>query len=579
MMRKDLRAREALRVCTALAEFGHLDAFDDVAIADLRKLAELIETAGGLAGVTIELAAAFGGTSRHRLQVSRRALSVLVGDEHPATRAVAAALTILQHGRRKGTHHRDNRTRDAVLHGQHWAAFRNLPGASTTSLDGLRAVDRYLSFCSEQGMPGGEVASFLAFVGDKDSSMLLRTLRDGLEGLLTAAHPAVTAAEEARSLKEGERSRRRKPLAPAAPPPLRPLDFSVPEADLPVAWRDAVGRRAAARGKKNKGLSAERTLYAARQLLWAARQVRLPDELSLPTLQAYDAALETRGVAATSRTILFRSILHLGGLIGAERELLDDLEELVGHYLREAGGTVKRKESKLAVMPSFAAIFDKANELLDSAAAMTDRRRKLTLYVDAAALAFLSFIPLRNQDTMLQWGRHVSWIADEDPAELGLEEHPERLGYYIDLRTNKTGEGLHGPLAPILTPFLDGLILQGRDDRLLPQLRQRAMAAQAPVFPKTMGRPRTARSLSDRWRANIGVGSGISRTRIHTLLGAMGERGVRAALALCAQRSPRTAKWYQAQALAGRLMSDSQEMTVGLVELTDDEREDLLAGL
>lgn len=578
-MRKDFRGREALRLCAELAEFGHLDAFDDVKIADLRKLAELVETAGGLDGVTIETATAFGGTSRHRLQVSRRALSLLAGEDHAATLAVGAALRILQHGRRQGTHHRDHRTREAIVCAPHWDAFRALPGAATTPIDGIRAIDRYLAFCSAQGAPGGELRSFLAFVSDKESSMLLRTLRDGLEALLTVAHPVVTVVEEARSLKESERSRRRKPAEPAAPTPPRPLKYSVPEGDLPLAWRRAVEKRvSASRRRKNKGFSAERTLYAARQLVWAARQDNLPDELSLETIRSYDAALEKRGVAASSRTILFRSILDLGGLIGADQMLLDDLGDLVDHYLREASGVVKLKEAKLAVMPDLSEIFKRANALLDRASSETDRRRRLTLYVDAAALAFLSLIPFRNQDTVLYWGKHVSWIGDQDPVELGLKDHPEQLGFYIDLRTNKTQEGFHGPLAPILTPFLNALILQGQDERLLPQMRARVMAVQPPVFPKSGGQPRTARNLSDRWRANIGVGSGISRTRIHTLLGAMGEHGVRAALALCAQLAPRTAKWYQAPALGQRRMADSQEMIADLIDLSDEELE-LLSGL
>jgi hypothetical protein len=350
-VRKDMRGRDALRVCAELAEFGHLDVFEEVKLADLRKLAELVEAAGGLAGVTLERAAAFGGTSRHRLEASRRAMSALAGEGHPATRAVDAALSNLQHGRRRGTHHRDHRTREAILHAPRWAEFRDLPGAATTPLDGMRAVDRYLSFCGQQGMPGGEVRSFLAFVADKESSMLLRTLRNGLEGLLTAAHPAVTAAEEARSLKEAERGRRRRPVAPVAPAAPRLLEYSVPEADLPADWRRVVEQRTSAsqiRRKKNKGFSAERTLYAARQLLWAARQKHLPDELSLDSVQAYDAALEKRGVAASSCAILFRSVADLGGLIGADQALRDDLEDLVAHYLREASGVAssRRRSSR-----------------------------------------------------------------------------------------------------------------------------------------------------------------------------------------------------------------------------------------
>ena len=172
---------------------------------------------------------------------------------------------------------------------------------------------------------------------------------------------------------------------------------------------------------------------------------------------------------------------------------------------------------------------------------------------------------------MLRWGQHISYIGDDDAADWELGGNPEPLGYYLDLRTSKRDVELSGPLAPILTPFLDALILQGRDERLLPQLRKQAAAARAPVFPKSQGRERRADSLSDRWRANVGVGSGISRTRIHTMLGNLGEHGVRAALALCAQRSPRTAKWYQASALARRHMLGSQEMIAELPDLSEED--------
>ena len=49
------------------------------------------------------------------------------------------------------------------------------------------------------------------------------------------------------------------------------------------------------------------------------------------------------------------------------------------------------------------------------------------------------------------------------------------------------------------------------------------------------------------------------------MLGILGEHGVRAALALCAQSSPRTAKWYQAKGLARRQMLGSQQLIAELV--------------
>ena len=89
-----------------IGEDGHeavrIPAFDSVPVPDLRRLTELIGRAGSLDQVTIEAAASFGGTSRHKLECARCALRALVGEDHPSTRAVAAALSALHHGRRQG---------------------------------------------------------------------------------------------------------------------------------------------------------------------------------------------------------------------------------------------------------------------------------------------------------------------------------------------------------------------------------------------------------------------------------------------------------------------------------------------
>lgn len=440
----------------------------------------------------------------------------------------------------------------------------------------MRAVDRFLLFCAVQGRAGREVDDLLAFARADASSMLLRTVRKGLEAFLTSAHPAVVAAEAAHSRKEAGRYRRRRAGGEADAPTrasVRALAVSVPADALPEAWRQALDAlRAGRRGRGAAPRSIDTMTTAARQLVWAARRAGLPDAISLDTVRAYDRALEERGARASSRAILFASLRALGRRIGVEEELLADLGDLVAHYERRARGEGKLKEGRLADLPDLGAVFDHANALLDEAAGVTDRRRRVTLYVDGAALAFLSLIPLRNQDTVLVWGRDVCWIGDDGPEEWGLSERDEPLHYYLDLRTSKIDAALAGPLAPILTPFLDALILRGQDERLLPELRRRIMEARSPVFPRTNGAPRSARGLSSRWRAHLGTGSIISRTRIHTMLGALGERGTRAALALCAQRSPRTAAWYQAEALGRRRMLEGQEMIAAMFELTEEDK-------
>ena len=168
----------------------------------------------------------------------------------------------------------------------------------------------------------------------------------------------------------------------------------------------------------------------------------MPDDLSLATVRAYDAALEARQARPHSCKIHFTSLQTFGILAQVEPSLLDDLTDLLAYYEKRAKALPKVKERKLADFPDLAAIFDKANALLDKAESTTDRREKLTLYVDAAALAFLSLIPLRNQDTVLRWGQHISHIGDDDAADWELGENPEPLGYYLDLRDVQAGRGV-----------------------------------------------------------------------------------------------------------------------------------------
>tara|TARA_R110001592_G_scaffold107373_2_gene300633 strand:+ start:97 stop:1443 length:1347 start_codon:yes stop_codon:yes gene_type:complete len=446
----------------------------------------------------------------------------------------------------------------------------------------LRAVDRFGAFCDAQDVGGESVEDFLAFVADKKSSMLLRTLRDGLEKLYTPAHPAIALVERARGIKEKQRLTRLskdEKKAAASSRKATPLSerASLPYDRLPRDWRDVLDDFAAGFQVRGVGLgpkSVETMRYTSRQLGWSAWKADLPLELNLETIRAYDRDLRARGNRASSRQIHFAALLALGRALGTNRHLLQTLSQAVTHCGHLAKADVKLKEARLDALPALKEIFVLANHLLDEASTITDRRRLVTLRCDAAALAILSLVPLRSQDTQLRWGDHVCHVDGVNPAE--LDACPR--GYYrIDLNTSKTGSHLSGPLAPILTPFLDALVLQGRHEALLPQIRRDAIVRRDPVFPKANGEMRSPGCLSTRWRYHVGTGSIISRTRVHTLLGMMGERGVRAALALCAQTSPRTAAWYQAEALGNRQMAKSQELIDILLGEESTDIEDLAA--
>lgn len=572
-MRKDLRNRDELRMSNDLVEVAGLPEFDGVSVADLRQLAELVgcHAHGSLTGITIESAHTFGGTSRHKYQCVQRALRRLIGADHPATQAVEAARSL--YGRKKstkrGARYRDDRPRDAILAHQRWQEPELRHVAEEMPIMELRAVDRFGAFCERTGLEGESTDDFLAFAADKASSMLLRTLRDGLEKLYTSAHPAISFVEKARSLKEKQRlarlAKERSVLSPKEAAPLE-AKVSLPPELLPQDWRVILDDLAAGHSVQGVILgqrSVETLWCAVCQLGWSARQAGLQLEMTLETIKAYDRDLRKRNNRASSRQIHFSALHTFGRALGADPDLLKDIFDARAYFGRLTRAEVKLKEDRLDRLPQLAEIFALANALLDEAETVTDRRRLATLRTDAAALAFLSLIPLRNQDTPLKWGEQITYQEGVNP----MEPTAHRTGYYrLDLRTSKKGSRLSGPLAPILTPFFDALILQGRHVAFLPALRHDAMQRRDPVFPKSDGGMRSPNSLAERWRVHVKTGSIISRTRVHSLLGDLGERGVRAALALCAQSSERTAVWYQSEALGRRRMAKSQDLLEGLID-------------
>lgn len=165
-------------------------------------------------------------------------------------------------------------------------------------------------------------------------------------------------------------------------------------------------------------------------------------------------------------------------------------------------------------------------------------------------MAIWSLLPLRLGDGQLLWGRDMRFDGDR---------------YRVDIETRKEEEPLRGALHAVLTPFLDALILRGMDPVWLPQMRERAMAEELPLFRARNGRQLAASYPSGVWRQHFGTGAHIARTRVHSELGQLGPEGVEAALALNAQRDPRTAAHYQSEAVDRALRSQGQDMVDSLL--------------
>ena len=559
----DTRSRELILQPSHWAPFRVHPEARRMSMAQLRAADRLLARHGTIEAITeadvLEVVAGRPSDLSHL----RAALRKLVGDRHPARAAVVLALA--RRRERTGTT-RDRRPREVILAGSPWDELRDRSAAQSLRMDRLRAVDRFFTYCSTRDLhhvAAGDVADFDRRNLDQSS---LQRLRDGLAALFGLHHPIVHTVEEVRVAKSRAYYEATVP-APTVGQGARPLEYSIPERELPAHWREVLAQLEAGgrvHGRKAAVASVRSMRMQARCLLWAARREGLPERLCLETLRAHDRALDARGTRASTRAMGFEWLRMLGSYIDVDESVVDDARGVAAFYERLASQDLPLKEDRLADLPDLDAVFDLAEKLLEQAASETHRTARATLYTDAGALAFLSLIPFRNSDTVLLWGRHLTCQNDR---------------YHLSKAITKTAATFTGKLHRILDPFIDALLLRGRPAAFLPQLREAAIRTKAPLFPKSNGAARSVAGLSRRWNRKIGTGSVISRTRIHTMLGELGPEGVRAALALCAQRVYQTSEHYQAESLTRSEMQTSQILLSAAVPLSDEELERRLEGL
>lgn len=560
---RDTRSRELILQSAHWAPFReHVDA-SGLSMAQLRAADRLLSCHKTIDKITeavvLEAAVETPGVP----VLLRAAFRKLVGDRHPATAAVTLALARQQN---RSDAQRDRRPRKLILASEAWGKLRDQPAAQSMPMDLLRVVDRFFAYCSARNLRHIQACDVAHFDKDNAGHGPLQRLRNGLRALYGEHHPIVHTVEETRIAKSRAYYEATAP-APTVGQGRRVLKFSVPEEELHAPWRDVLAQLEAGkriRGRKAASSCVQSMRMQARHLLWATRREGLPEHLSLDSLRAYDRALDERGTRASTRAIAFGWLRVLAFYIGAAETVVNDARSVSNFYERLSRLDLPLKEDRLADLPDLAAVFELAGNLLVQAASEGHSTARATLYTDAGALALLSLIPFRNQDTVLLWGKHLSYRDGR---------------YYLDKTITKTGASFTGKLHRILDPFIDALLLRGRPPALLTQLREAAIQKKAPLFPKSNGAARSITGLSRRWNKRVGTGSVINRTRIHTLLGELGPAGVRSALALCAQRSYRTSEHYQAESLARNEMRASQVLLTTTIPLSDEELERRLEGI
>lgn len=559
----DTRSRELILQSTHWAPFREHAGASGLSMPQLRATDRLLSRHGTLDAITEAVVLEAAAETPNAPVLFAAAFRKLVGDRHPAAAAVTMARARQQD--RTGAK-RDRRPRELVLASAAWDKLRDQPAAQSLPMDRLRVVDRFFAYCSARNLRHIRACDVAHFDKDNADQGRLHRLRDGLRALYGAHHPIVHTVEEARIAKSRAYYEATSP-APTVGQGRRALAYSIPEEEVPAAWLDVLARLEAGervRGRKAAAASVQSMRLQARYLLWAAHREELPEHVSLATLRAYDRALDARGTRASTRAIAFSWLRMLSSYIGTAESVVDDARRVASFYRRLSRQDLPLKEDRLAELPDLATVFEQAGDLLVQAGSEMHGTVRATLYTDAGALALLSLIPFRNQDTVLLWGKHLSYRDGR---------------YLLNKAITKTGAWFTGKLHSILDPFIEALLLRGRPPALLPQLREAAIQEEAPLFPKSNGAARSVTGLSQRWNKRVGTGSVINRTRIHTLLGELGPAGVRAALALCAQRSYRTSEHYQAESLARNEMRESQALLTATLPLSDEELERRLEGI
>ena len=432
----------------------------------------------------------------------------------------------------------DHRTKSEILRHARWDPLMGSPGLAEISVDGLRILDDFFAFIEGEDIPSIwdlKKHHFLRFDATYVSVNRLRRLKKAMN-IVLPGQPAILVLVEALREKEGKYEAGKRKLTPR----VRLLQKSVPESELPTEWRTAFEAMDAGYDRNGvnppaKGMQ-ETLIMKMRQLLYAAREESLPDELSPETVRAYARALRSRELAAATLKASFSAVLKVSRYIGADEVTIALLAELCRIYETKAKGSKKQKYAKLQQTGySPVAIYDHASQLLDGVLPTMSPLDQHARRNRAAALAIFTVLPIRLADTRLVFGKTLLW----------------KDGFYaIETRLSKSQREWSTDLQPEVNRFIEALILRGCDPLWLDQMREDCIAQQRPLFITTSGDPVGYNYVSDAWRRELGSGEHIARTILHTFLGIeLGIAGIDMAKAACGQRGFGIEKEYQDEIL------------------------------
>ncbi|QUS37405.1 hypothetical protein [Falsirhodobacter algicola] len=339
--------------------------------------------------------------------------------------------------------------------------------------------------------------------------------------------------------------------------------FSVQPEELPASWKGALERMADGMpGQADRCLgvpvpSMQVTMRTKLcECIMAARVAGIPEEMSVAAMVAYEKSLLQRERPLSPVTIksAIRQVQGFALYLGAPDDVLAHLAKRVRVHEGRANGSTPLKEAKVLALPSYEDIFEKAFDLLGEADATKNAVQAQFKRNAAVAMTLFCPFPVRAADTVMRFGREITWDGQM---------------YRFDLVLSKNKRPYTAPIIPVFGFFIDQLILQGADLEHLADLRTACFQAKRPLFVTYEGRHPHPRYASHLWKQVLGTGGHAARTKLHDEFGRLGSRGVELAMRACGQRSEKTAEAYRTRAFQMLAIERAHADFIG--EITDAE--------
>ncbi|WP_417525760.1 hypothetical protein [Marinovum sp.] len=424
-----------------------------------------------------------------------------------------------------------------------WQTIVGHPVVSSLSLDQLRALDGFFEHLAQYRVTDPQPEDFLAFASLGPGGRALQHLHAGL-ARFDASDPNLEHVDAALAHilpKENFKGHTGKGRATYT----RSVSVSLEE--LPPSWRQVLQdldvRRMAGDRSAPAPSILDRMKQKLGQYILVVRREGLPEELHQEGLTAFYADLSSRRSLASGAPLrpatlratweeLARFARHRGTY---PDELMQALRQTFRTLTDEEATTTQLKYEKLHGIGGPPDVIREALKMVETAQTKASPATRHNLRNRAAAFALPAVLPLRREWHRIVFGK-----------TLFFERGRYRLRNYKPGKTSLLdgSRAFPGSIHPMLSRFVDALVLQDNDPRYLKALRSHAETVHRPLFVHPDGTPVARNYVTNVWRDVAGTGAHAARTMMHNHFGARGEEGVRKAMILCQQRSRQSADRY-----------------------------------